>query len=313
MNTLFLVAACPECGLDTLILVIGYLLCGLIGLLGLAVLWRIYQGQIDLSQLISEANGDASMSRFQFLVFTFVISLSLFLVIVAGKDNKPAFPESIPAGILTLLGISGSSYAVGKAISYSDPAGLEEHPITVTISPSTPALKYGQKQQFLADVGRQADAKVRWEITAGPPEPNAAHIDPDTGLFTAPSQPSVPPSPHATVKATLVDYPDVTDLAVVTFIDDRPSMVTLSSSTVSVKLGGSSQKFTATVTPSQPSPRFKWEVMPGPAGTEVGTIDANGNYTPPAAGSKAAPNATVKVSLVDYPNISDLAVITLTA
>src|ERR1700751_3977764 len=101
-----------------LMLVTGYLICGLIGLIGIAILWQIFNGRIDLTRLISEPNGDASMSRFQFLVFTFVISLSLFLVIVAGKngDGKPAFPESIPGGILTLLGISGSSYAVGKAI-----------------------------------------------------------------------------------------------------------------------------------------------------------------------------------------------------
>src|SRR5436309_1479495 len=112
--------------METLTLICGYLICGLVGLIGIAVLWQIYDGTIDLSRLISEANGDASMARFQFLVFTFVISLSLFLVIVSGKNGKPAFPDSIPGGILTLLGISGSSYAVGKAIQFSDPAGLED-------------------------------------------------------------------------------------------------------------------------------------------------------------------------------------------
>src|ERR1700676_3124851 len=193
--------------METLVLVIGYLLCGLIGLIGIAVLWLIYDGTIDLSRLISEANGDASISRFQFLVFTFVISLSLFLVIVAGQsgDGKPSFPKEIPAGILTLLGISGSSYAVGKAISYSDPAGVEDRPVTVTIAPPTVALKYGQKQQFTAEVARKPDSKVRWEIIAGPSAPNVATIDKDSGLFTAPSGPSMPPSPYATVKATLVD------------------------------------------------------------------------------------------------------------
>ena len=105
----------------------GYLVCFFIGLLGIEVIWLVYNGTIDLSRLISETNGDASMSRFQFLVFTFVISLSLFVVIEAGGQNgKPAFPETIPGGILTLLGISGSSYAVGKAIQFSDPAGIEE-------------------------------------------------------------------------------------------------------------------------------------------------------------------------------------------
>jgi hypothetical protein len=205
--------------MPTLSVVCGYLICGLIGLIGIAVLWLIYDGTIDLSRLISEPNGDASMSRFQFLIFTFVISLSLFLVMVSGKDSngKLSFPE-IPGGILTLLGISGSSYAVGKAIQFSDPAGVEDRPVTVTITPTTAAVKYGQKQQFTATVARKPDAKVKWEITAGPPGPNAATIDPDTGLFIAPLRPSDPPAPHATVKATLVDYPDVSDVAVVTFV-----------------------------------------------------------------------------------------------
>jgi hypothetical protein len=205
--------------METLTLVIGYLLCGLVGLLGLAVLWNIYNGTIDLSQLISETNGDASMSRFQFLVFTFVISLSLFLVIVAGKCdgkdcsvNKPAFPDSIPAGILTLLGISGSTYAVGKAISYSDPAGVEKQELSVKISPVNPTVKYGKTLQFSAEVSRDIDAKLSWEVIAG-----SGTID-DTGLFKAPDAPSVPPALHATVKVSLMGYSDVSDLAVVTFV-----------------------------------------------------------------------------------------------
>ena len=134
-------------------------------------------------------------------MFTFVISLSLFLVIVSGKNGKPAFPDSIPGGILTLLGISGSSYAVGKAIQFSDPAGLEDRPVTVTVTPPTAAVKYGQKQQFTAQVARKPDAKVKWEVIAGPTGANVARIDPETGVFTAPAGPSEPPAPHATVRA----------------------------------------------------------------------------------------------------------------
>lgn len=213
--------------MSTLVLIAGYIICVLVGLIGLAVLWQIYDGSIDLSRLISEPNGDASMGRFQFLVFTFVISLSLFLVIAAGnKDSngKPAFPDSIPGGVLTLLGISGSSYAVGKAIQFSDPAEVEDRPVTVTIIPATATVKYGQKQQFTAEIARQKDANVKWEIIAGPTAPPGSPAQNDfiasidqTGLFTAPKQPTVPAAPHATVKVSLVDYPGVSDLAVVTF------------------------------------------------------------------------------------------------
>ncbi len=298
----------------TLALVIGYVLCGLIGLLGLAVLWLIYDGTIDLSRLISEANGDASMSRFQFLVFTFVIALSLFLVIAAGDGKKPAFPNEIPTGILTLLGISGSSYAVGKAISFSDPAGVEERPVTVTITPSEVVLKYGQKQQFTAEVARKPDSKVRWEIVAGPSGTNVARIDSDTGLFMAPDGPSMPPAPHATVKATLIDYPDVSDVAVVTFMQDRPTMLTISVPKPTMKCG-EMQDLKAQSSPGTDT-GVKWEIVPGPAGTNVGTIDISGRYTAPpvpSAGVQAAPSVTIKATLANYPDISDVAVIKFTA
>jgi Bacterial Ig-like domain (group 2) len=295
----------------TLALVIGYVLCALIGLLGAAVLWLIYDGTIDLSRLISEANGDASMSRFQFLVFTFVIALSLFLVIAAGDGKKPAFPSEIPAGVLTLLGISGSSYAVGKAISFSDPAGVEERPVTVTIAPATVALKYGQKQQFTAEVARKPDSKVRWEIIAGPTGTDVARIDPDTGLFTAPTGPSIPPAPHATVKATLIDYPDVSDVSVVTFIDDRPTMLTISVPKPTMKYG-EAQDLKAQSAPVADT-NVKWEIQAASAGMNVGTIDSAGHYTAPPAGAQAVPSVTIKATLVNYADVSDVAVIKFTA
>src|ERR1043166_5303075 len=81
---------------------------GFLGLVGVAILYYVFTGKIDLSGLISEPTGDASMSRFQLLVFTFVIAASLFLIIASAAP--PAFPPTIPNGILLLLGISSSSY-----------------------------------------------------------------------------------------------------------------------------------------------------------------------------------------------------------
>lgn len=95
----------------------GFTLLGLVFLYGFAVLIYIANGRIDLSDLLSE-QGDskgASMSRFQLLIFTLVIALSLFLVVV----SKMAFPDHIPPEILTLLGISASTYAVSKGIQMS--------------------------------------------------------------------------------------------------------------------------------------------------------------------------------------------------
>ena len=86
-------------------------------LFGFMILTAIASGKIDISQLLEEKSADggtggASMSRFQLLIFTFVISLSLFLIVV----NTGAFPSKIPPEVLTLLGISATTYAVSKGI-----------------------------------------------------------------------------------------------------------------------------------------------------------------------------------------------------
>ncbi len=99
--------------MQTLAVVMGWILALVVGLLGFAIVWLIYTGRIDLTKVISEPNGDASLSRFQFLIFTFVIAMSLFLVIV--ENTPPKFPE-IPSGVFALLGISAGSYVVSKGI-----------------------------------------------------------------------------------------------------------------------------------------------------------------------------------------------------
>lgn len=96
-----------------LALVLGWTLVIIVGLLGLVIVYKVLTNSIDISLLISESDGGgASLSRFQFLIFTFVIALSLFYVIV----RQEGFPEEIPNGILALLGISGGSYVVSKGI-----------------------------------------------------------------------------------------------------------------------------------------------------------------------------------------------------
>jgi len=92
-------------------LAVGYTLLVIIFFLGFAILVGIWRGKIDLSLLLTESGGGASMSRFQLLVFTFVIGLSLFFIVAA----KGEFP-SIPKEVLTLLGISATTYGVSKGI-----------------------------------------------------------------------------------------------------------------------------------------------------------------------------------------------------
>lgn len=75
------------------------------------ILWKIATNQIDLQYLISGENRTASLSRFQFLVFTFVIAAGFLYLTVKGAG----FPK-VDEGVLMLLGISGATYALGKSL-----------------------------------------------------------------------------------------------------------------------------------------------------------------------------------------------------
>jgi hypothetical protein len=111
---------------DKLADVCELLACVFLGVLAIILLLKIATDKIDLEWLISENNGHASMARFQLLIFTFVIAISL--VKLTEKNN--GFPK-IDNGILTLLGISASTYAVGKGIQMS---GGDEG----SVAPNTP-------------------------------------------------------------------------------------------------------------------------------------------------------------------------------
>jgi hypothetical protein len=90
----------------------GFAIIGAI-ILGFAtlILWRIYTGDIQLAGLLLEPDGKASLSRFQFLIFTFVFAgLFLILCIEAGTF------VDIPTNVLALLGISSGSYVLSKAL-----------------------------------------------------------------------------------------------------------------------------------------------------------------------------------------------------
>ncbi|WP_417682719.1 hypothetical protein [Roseibium sp.] len=75
--------------------------------------------KIDVKLLISEKTGEASLSRFQFLLFTFAI-VGLY-VVIGFSTATPTFP-SITEETLWLLGISGGTYAGSKAIQMNSSA-----------------------------------------------------------------------------------------------------------------------------------------------------------------------------------------------
>jgi hypothetical protein len=104
--------------------IVGYIICGFVAIIGLVVVWWIAIGRIDITNLLSEKDASgkiqASMARFQLLIFIFVIAMSFFLVVVSNITigRGTATLPDVPNGVLALLGISASSYAVGKAIQH---------------------------------------------------------------------------------------------------------------------------------------------------------------------------------------------------
>lgn len=156
-------------------LTIGWILTVFIALLFGKILWKIFKDEINLDYLISDAEGNASLSRFQFLVFTFVVAMSLFYLIVI--SDPPLYPP-IPNQILALIGISGGSYVISKGIQ-----GEAQTPaLVITGSASTVPIG-GPPIQFQAKATGLVDETVTWSLD--PPE-GLGTIDPATGLYTPP-------------------------------------------------------------------------------------------------------------------------------
>ena len=87
----------------------------LFALVVLVMMWKT-----DLKNLICEPDGKASLSRFQLLLFTFVIS-GVFMSLSLEAGGFIMIPEEV----LGLLGISGGSYLISKGISKNKSAPTE--------------------------------------------------------------------------------------------------------------------------------------------------------------------------------------------
>ncbi|MGV6850220.1 MAG: hypothetical protein ACWA5A_17750 [Marinibacterium sp.] len=96
------------------IALIGFTAFGAVVLLFAAtVVWQLVRRE-ELRGIIQEpdASRKASLSRFQFLVFTFVVAgLFLMLSIESGTLVE------IPTSVLTLIGLSGGTFVVSKAVT----------------------------------------------------------------------------------------------------------------------------------------------------------------------------------------------------
>jgi hypothetical protein len=86
--------------------------------LALVIAYRIMKGTIDISGLFNGGTvGEASTSRFQLVVFTFMVAFAylIFLLKWMTAQADKGMPE-IPWSLLALLGVSAATYAAGKKL-----------------------------------------------------------------------------------------------------------------------------------------------------------------------------------------------------
>jgi len=97
---------------EALMLLVGAELATLLFSFGLVVLHAIVTDQIRIDSILNEQSGEASVSRFQLLIFTFTIALTFVYLTLCGSGQFPAVPNQV----LILLGISATTYGVGKGL-----------------------------------------------------------------------------------------------------------------------------------------------------------------------------------------------------
>jgi hypothetical protein len=122
---------------DYLLLVLGAELAVLLFIFGVIVLYALATDQIRIDMLISDPDGDASISRFQLLIFTFTIALSFVYLVIMGPGR---FPD-VPNQVLILLGISASTYGVGKGLQVAGGMVSNSSPQPPPAGPDNPPAK----------------------------------------------------------------------------------------------------------------------------------------------------------------------------
>ncbi|MGD0578251.1 MAG: hypothetical protein ABSC08_04920 [Bryobacteraceae bacterium] len=123
---------------EHLMLLVGAELATLLFTFGLVVLHAIVTDQIRLDSILSEQSGEASISRFQLLIFTFTIALTFVYLTLCGNGQFPAVPKEV----LILLGISASTYGVGKGLQLGLGSGStdgSQPPAAPDPAPQSPA------------------------------------------------------------------------------------------------------------------------------------------------------------------------------
>jgi hypothetical protein len=128
----------------------------------------------------------------------------------AGVYNAPSQIDTPQSVVLTAKLQSDLSQTASAILTL-------EPPIVVSVTPATATLYPGQTRQLIANVTNAINTTVRWGLAAG----SLGAIDPDTGLYTAPS--SIAAQTTATATATSVVDNATLGSAVITLMPSMPT------------------------------------------------------------------------------------------
>lgn len=178
-------------------------------------------------------------------------------------------------------------------------------PVHVAISPASATVPLKAQAQFTAVVQNATNTGVTWAVNGVTGGSAATGTISATGLYTAPA--TYPGLAQLTITATSVADPKQSGQATVVLANTVT--VTVTPAQVTLTLGGT-QTFTATVTGTA-NATVVWSVdgLQGGNGA-VGIIDANGDYTAPAA-MPAAATVTISAASVADPAATGSATVTL--
>jgi uncharacterized protein (DUF1800 family) len=179
-------------------------------------------------------------------------------------------------------------------------------PLSVSVAPKTATVLAGDSQTFSATVTGTANTAVMWSVNGTQGGSTVVGTISSAGVYTAPA--AVPSPSSVTVRATSVASPSTSGQATVTVT--VPVTISVSPVSASVPLGGT-KTFAATVTGSA-NTAVTWSVNGTAGGSAVvGTINAAGVYTAPAA-LPSSSTVTIRATSVVNPSASAQATVSLT-
>lgn len=220
----------------------------------------------------------------------------------AGVYTAPATVATTSTVVIRATSVAVPTAFGQAAVTLSPPI------ITVAVAPATAGVRVGDSQPFIATVTGTANTAVTWSVNGVVGGSTTGGTISAAGVYTAPA--TITSSSTVTIRATSAATPTTFGQATVTLAYPAVA-VALSPATATVQIGNS-QTFTPTVT-GNANTAVNWSVNGAPGGSSaVGTINAAGLYTAPAA-LPVTPTVTVRATSAINPTAFAQAVVTLTS